>query len=123
MLLERGDDVVVLLLDADDAFGRADHLHGLEHSAQERLGEVVQEFLVLVQQGLALGGVGDDERDAGGQLDGGGESAAAGPDDAKFGNAGECHLCVGLAAPASTTPDSGAMLEYFSARTSDPPNF
>ena len=64
LLLHRGDDVVVLLLDADDALRRADHLHGREHAAQERLGEVVQQFLVLVQQRFALGRVGDDQRHA-----------------------------------------------------------
>ncbi len=56
---------MVFLLDADDAFARADHLHGHAHAAQKRLGVVVEQFLVLVQQGLALGGVGDEQRGCG----------------------------------------------------------
>ena len=91
VLLERGDDVVVLFFDADDAGGRADDFHDLGHAAEEGLGEVVEKFLVLVQEGLALGGVGDDERDAGGELDRGGKAASASADDAEFGDSGGGH--------------------------------
>ena len=87
LALQRGNDVVVLLLDADDAFARADHLHGHAHAAQERLGVVVEQFLVFVQQGLALGGVGNHQGGAGLELDGRGKSAAARADDAELFNA------------------------------------
>jgi hypothetical protein len=49
-----------------------------------------------VQQGFALGCVGDDQGDACGQFDRGWESAATGSDDAQFGNAGGCHLGIVL---------------------------
>ena len=45
---------------------------------------VQEQFLVLVQQGLAFGGVGDDGRNPGLQLDGGRESSPAGADDAQL---------------------------------------
>ena len=82
--VERGDDVLVLLLDADDAFAGTDELHGHFEAAEEGLGVVVEQLLVLVQEGLALCRVGDDDRDLRPQLDCGGEAAAAGPDDAEF---------------------------------------
>ncbi len=63
--LKRGNDVVILLLDADDALARAHQLHGHLHAAQEGLGVVVQELLVLMQERLALGGVGDEDGDLG----------------------------------------------------------
>ena len=101
LLLHRGDDVVVLFLDADDALRRADHLHGRQHSAQERLGVVVQQLLVLVQQRLALGRVGDDQRHARPQLHRRGKSSAACAHDAQLAHAIWGHLAaiLPLAAP------------------------
>ena len=84
LLLQRRDDIEIFSLDSDDALLRAHHLHGLDHAAQERLGQVVQQFLVFVQQRLALGGVGDDQGDARAQLYRGGKAPAAGADDAEF---------------------------------------
>ena len=84
LLLASHDDVVVFFLDADDALRRAHHLHGLQHAAQERFGEVVQQLLVLVQQGLALGGVGNHQRHARPQLDRRRKPSPAGTDDAVF---------------------------------------
>ncbi len=81
---KRGDDVVVFLLDADDALARADQLHGHLHAAQEGLGVVVEEFLVFVEEGFALGRIGDQEGGLGFELDGRGKAAAAGADDAQL---------------------------------------
>ncbi len=66
---------------------RADHLHGHAHAAQEGLGVVMEQFLVFVEQGLALSGVGNEQGGAGLELDGSGKSAAAGADDAELFNA------------------------------------
>ncbi len=87
LLLEGSDDVVVLLLDADDAFGGANHLHGCDHAAEKWLGVVMKEFLVLVQERLALSGVGDHQGDAGAEFDGCWEASATCSDDAEFGDA------------------------------------
>ena len=91
LLLQRRDDVEILSLDSDDTLLRAHHLHGLDHAAQERLGQMVQQFLVFVQQRLALGGVGDDQGDARAQLYRGGKAAATGADDAEFADTGDGH--------------------------------
>ena len=82
--LERGDDVLVLFLDADDAFAGTDELHGHFEAAEEGLGVVVEQLFVLVQEGLALCPVGDGDRNLRPQLHSRGEAAAAGPDDAEF---------------------------------------
>jgi hypothetical protein len=52
------------------------------HAAQEGLGVVVQEFLVFMEEGFALGGVGNEEGGLSFEFDGRGETAAAGTDDA-----------------------------------------
>ena len=54
-------DFVVLFLDADGAFRRAHKLHGYPQAAQKEFGVVMEQFLVLVEQGFAFGCVGDDE--------------------------------------------------------------
>ena len=83
-----------------------------DHAAQERLGVVVQQLLVLVQQRLALGGVGDDQRHARSQLHRRGKSAAARAHDAKLTHAPAVMGCdLPLAAPICDTPASGAMGE------------
>ena len=61
---------------------------------------VVQQFLVLVEQRLALGGVDDEERDLGAELDRRGKTAAARADDAQFFKRGRC-VDDGLAARCS----------------------
>ncbi len=48
--LDRLDDLVVLLLDPDDAFARANHFHGRAHAPQKWLGVMEKQFLVLVEQ-------------------------------------------------------------------------
>ena len=88
---EGGDDVVVLLLDADNALLRADDLHHGLHAAEEWGGVVVEEFLVFMEEGLTLGSVGDDEGDGRRELGCGGKAAAAGSDDAEFGDASGSH--------------------------------
>jgi hypothetical protein len=45
---------------------------------------VVKEFLVFVEQGFALGGVGDEEGGLGFELDRRGKTAATGADDAQL---------------------------------------
>ena len=82
--LKRGDDVEIFLLDADHALARADQFHGHLHATQEGLGVVVEEFLVFVEERLALGGIGDQEGGLGFELDRGGKAAAAGADDAEL---------------------------------------
>jgi hypothetical protein len=54
------DDFRVLVLDADHTFGGPNLLHGDLQAAKDRFRPVVQKFLVLVQQGFALGGIHDD---------------------------------------------------------------
>jgi hypothetical protein len=63
-----------------------------DHAAQKRLGEVMQQFLVLVQQRLALGRVGDHQRHAHPQLHRRGKSAAARTHDAQLGHPPGGHL-------------------------------
>ncbi len=82
--LKRRNDVLILLLDADDAFARAHQLHRHLHAAQKGLGVMVQQFLVLVQQRLALGGVGNQEGHLCFELDRRGKPTAAGANDAKL---------------------------------------
>ncbi len=79
-----GDDVGVLFLDADDALPGAHLLHRQAQALEHGLGQMVQQLLVLVQQRLALGGVDDEQRNLGLELDRGGEAPAAGADDAQF---------------------------------------
>ena len=82
--LKCGDDFVILLLDSDHAFTRADQVHGHLHAAQEGLGVVMKQLLVLVQQGLAFSRVGNDHRNRGFELYRGGKTAAARAHDPVF---------------------------------------
>ena len=63
---------------------RAGELHRAAQAREHRRGQVMQQFLVLVQQRFALGGVDDEGGNLGVELDGGGEAAAAGADDPEF---------------------------------------
>ena len=83
---EQVDDVVVLLLDADPACAGTDQLHGERRPSITSLGVGAQDFLVLVQQGLALGGVDEHGVGLAGELDVGGEARAAGADDSGLGD-------------------------------------
>ena len=65
LALQRRNDVVILVLDSDDAFARADHLHGHPHAAQKGLGAVMEQLLVLVQQRLTLCSIGNEQRNPG----------------------------------------------------------
>ena len=82
--LNRGNDVEIFFLDADHALARPDQLHGHRHAAQERLGVVVQQFFVFMEERFALGGVGNQEGGLGFELDRRGKAAAAGADDSQL---------------------------------------
>ena len=82
--LKRLDNVVILFLDPNDAFARANKLHGDLHAAQEGFGEVLEQFLVLVKQRFTFSGVGDHQRNAGSELRRRGKPTAAGANDAEF---------------------------------------
>ena len=103
--LQRGDDVVILLLDPDHAFVRAHQLHGHLHAAQKGLGMVVKQFLVLVQQRLALGRVGDGHRDLGPELHRRREATPTGPNNAEFLHALQASERVSLLAPKMPVSD------------------
>jgi hypothetical protein len=54
------------------------------HPAQEGLGMVVEELFVFMEEGFALGGVGNEERNLGFELDRRGKPAAARADNAQL---------------------------------------
>ena len=83
---QQGDDVVVLDLDADDRPPRADQLHGGGHALDDAVDALAEDLFILVQEGLAFGGVQHQGVGAGGQFHVGGKAGAAGPDHPRFGN-------------------------------------
>jgi hypothetical protein len=54
------------------------------HAAQKWFGVVVEEFFVFMEEGFALGGVGNEEGSLGFELDCRGKATTAGADDAQF---------------------------------------
>ncbi len=101
----RGGSHLVLQVQVQDAFKAdadqsIDRLkeemtkQGINYASMERNDrKVLEQFLVLVQERLALGAVHDHGRDARRQLDGRREAAAAGPDDAELSDAVERGRC------------------------------
>jgi len=80
VLLERGDGLLVLLFDRDDAVLGTGRFHAQPHATHHGLGLEAHELLVLVEQGLALGGVADVRIHLRVELHVGGESGAASAD-------------------------------------------
>jgi len=71
------------------------------HAAQKGLGVVVEEFFVFMEEGLAFGGVGDEEGSLGFELDGRGKTAAAGANDAQLVDAVKRRGEIGEISPGS----------------------
>ena len=67
-------------------------LHGHAQAAQKRLGVVMQQLLVFVQQGLAFSGVDDHQRDPGFELHSRGKAAAARAHNAQLAHASGGYL-------------------------------
>ena len=80
--LDGGDGFLLLGLDADHAIARTGRGHAEFDAAHDFRRVVLHDRRVLVQQGFALGTVGDDDLGLRGELHMGGKSAAARADDA-----------------------------------------
>ena len=89
---------MILVLDADDARPAPDQPHGDGHALEHPVDVLAQDFLVLMQQRLALGGVDQHGIGLAGELDVGGKAGPAGPDHSRLGNVLDSDLAHGILA-------------------------
>ena len=90
---EQVDHVLVFLLDADNGPIGPDELHGGRKTFDGGVEIIAEDFLVLVEQWLALGGVQQHGIGLPGELDVGRKSGPARTDNARCGDRIQSHLC------------------------------
>ena len=90
---EQLDHVLVFFLDADDGPTGPDELHGGGHAFDGGVEVIAEDFLVFMEQRLALGRVEQHGIGLAGEFDVGGEAGPARADHARLGDHIESHLC------------------------------